>query len=147
MNYEKDLSTEQDPTQAEIGIPRPNENGLRTKNHPPSPQHRTKSPLRLSTLKKRKEFLQLSRKGRHLVGEFLAIEWRKGPSFRFGITASSRFGSSPERSRFKRLAREAVRSSLQELPNDLEINILPRKKAKTAKMGDIRSELLRLLLC
>jgi len=85
------------------------------------------------------------KQGTRVVGRFVCIDYKKAPRLRFGITASGRYGDSPERNRFKRLVREAFRTSRHLLPQDLEINILPRQKAKEAKMGDIQNELLRLL--
>lgn len=79
------------------------------------------------------------------MGKYLCVDRRKGARTRLGITASTRYGNSPERSRFKRLVREAFRTSKHRLPPDLEINVFPRQKAKEAKMGDIQGELLRLL--
>jgi ribonuclease P protein component len=98
-------------------------------------------------IKKRKDFLSLGSQKDRLVGKFLCIDRKKGPRLRLGITASGRYGNSPERNRFKRLVREAFRTSRDRLPAQLEINVLPRQKAKEAKMGDIRSEMLRLLQC
>lgn len=85
------------------------------------------------------------KQGDRLIGRFLCIDRKKGPHLRFGITASGRYGNSPERNRFKRLVREAFRTSRHLLPVDIELNILPRQKAKFAKMQDIQSELLKLL--
>lgn len=85
------------------------------------------------------------KQGNRLVGQFLCVDRKKAQALRFGITASGRYGDSPERNRFKRLVREAFRTSRYLLPQDIEINILPRQKAKSAKMGDIQKELLKLL--
>jgi ribonuclease P protein component len=84
------------------------------------------------------------KQGDRLVGRFLCLDRKKAPLLRFGITASKRYGNSPERNRFKRLVREAFRTSRHLLPQDIEIHIVPRSFAKKAMMGDIQKEILRL---
>ena len=79
------------------------------------------------------------------MGQFICVDWRPAPSFGFGITASGRYGNAPERSRFKRLVREAVRFASPHLSQTLEIHVLPRQRTKMAKMGQIRDEILQLL--
>lgn len=85
------------------------------------------------------------KQGDRLVGRYLCIDRKKGTRLRFGITASKKYGNSPERNRFKRLVREAFRTARHILPQDVELNFIPRHLAKTAMMGDIQKELLRLL--
>lgn len=147
MNHETHLPAQQVETQAQIRIPSSDENGRRSKSHSTTTQSRTKSSYRLRAsdrLKKRHEF-QALKQGIRLVGKFICIDHRKANALRFGITASNRYGNSPERNRFKRLVREAFRTARHLLPSGLEIHILPRQKAKEAKMIDIQEEILRLL--
>lgn len=92
----------------------------------------------------RGEFNRVAREGKRLVGKYLCIEYRLAPRLRLGITASGRYGSSPERNRFKRLIREAFRKSYRHLPK-LELNVVPRQSAKQAGGNDILQELNRLL--
>ena len=96
-------------------------------------------------LRRRREFVRLQKSGQRLVGQFICIDYRRSPGARLGITASTRYGNSPERNRFKRLVREAFRTSLQELPPNVDLNVVPRQKAKRANLGCIRSELVFLL--
>lgn len=142
MNHETDIQPKQIETQTQIRVSRSNENGRRTQSHSPSPSSRQKSPGRL---KKRIEFQSVKKSGERLVGRFVCIDRKKGPELRFGITASGRFGNSPERNRFKRLVREAFRTSGHLMPQNIEVHVLPRQKAKGAKMQQIRDELLHLL--
>lgn len=79
------------------------------------------------------------------MGKFICINCCPGPVSRLGITASTHYGSSPERNRFKRLVREAFRLNQAFLPNKLEINVIPRKLAKQAILTDIQDELVKLL--
>ncbi len=150
MKHETHIPTEQTETETQIRVPRPDENGRRAKSDSPPPKSRTKSSLRLRAsdkLKKRAEFLAVSKKGNRLVGKFLCLDLRRGSRLRLGITASTHYGNSPERNRFKRLVREAFRTGRHRLPVNLDLNVLPRQKAKEAKMGDIQDELFRLLSC
>jgi ribonuclease P protein component len=149
MKHETHVPAEQTEAQKDIRIPRPDENSRRTQSHPQTPSSRPQGSLRLKKedrLLKRPEFLMLKGASR-LVGAFICIDHRRTGRLRFGVTASSRYGNASERNRFKRLVREAFRTTRPRLPAGLALNILPRQKAKTAKMGDIREELLRLLQC
>lgn len=95
-------------------------------------------------LKSRREFQRVMKEGKRHVGRFLCIDSRPSSRSKLGISASSRYGSSPERNRFKRLVREAFRLSYASLP-PRELNVVPRQNAKMAKQADIQNELRRLL--
>lgn len=142
MDHETDIQPKQTETKTQIRIPRPHEDGRGPQSHPTPQKSGSKS---IGRLKKNFEFKSVVKGGDRFVGAFLCVDRKKGPSFKFGITTSRRFGNSPERNRFRRLVREAVRSSIQLLPKDMEIHILPRQMAKSAKMGDIQKELIKLL--
>lgn len=80
------------------------------------------------------------------MGSFLGLEYCPSSAFSYGITAPKKFGTAPERNRFKRLVREAVRLSWEKVdPLPYSVNIFPRQRAKEAKMQDIQKELLSLL--
>ena len=96
-------------------------------------------------LLKRHEFKRISRARNRLVGMRLCIDLAQGKTLRLGITTPAHYGSSPERSRFKRLVREAFRLNREKLPSNIEINVSPRKFAKKAAFADIQEELLQLL--
>ena len=97
-------------------------------------------------LLKRWDYKRLSREGRQLVGERIRLTLARGSGrTRLGITASTHYGNAPERNRFKRLVREAFRLELSNLPIGVDLNVTPRKLAKTATLADIRAELNRLL--
>ncbi len=141
MSYETHIPPEQTQKSSQIRIPLADEDSRRSQDHPQTPQSRKKAPGRL---KKRFEFSSVKRQGEKLVGKFLYIEKKKADRLRFGITASKRYGNSPERNRFKRLVREAIRLSWDILPQDIEVNVIPRSYAKNAKMEDIQKEILEL---
>lgn len=148
MNHETDIQPKQAEASTQIRIPSTDEDSRRPQGHSPSQKCGQKATGRLrktDLLKKRFEFQSVKEQGTRLVGRFLCIDQKKGAPLRFGITVSKRFGNSPERNRFKRLVRESFRTSRHLLPQDSEINILPRHYAKNAKMSDIQKELIGLL--
>ena len=85
---------------------------------------------------------------KRLVGKCLCVDFKPAPAgrthSRLGITASGKYGSSVKRNRFKRLIREAFRTKRHQW-NPLEIHVVPRQFAKTAKFCDIANELTNLL--
>jgi ribonuclease P protein component len=159
--HETDLPTYETPPQTEIRLPRSHENHERAKSDQPPPQSRPKGPLQIGLsvppsrrtfskkdrLLKRREYKRLSREGRRLVGVRICIDCAKSSgSTRLGITASTHYGNAPERNRFKRLVREAFRLSRHRIPSDVDLNVIPRKLAKTATLADIKAEFFNLLL-
>ncbi|MBM3183853.1 MAG: ribonuclease P protein component [Chlamydiae bacterium] len=98
-------------------------------------------------LKKRREFQRLQKEGRKLVGKWICLEFAPSSLSRLGITASSRYGNSPERNSFKRRAREMFRLNRSFLKGNLDINVIPRLSAKTASFHEIQEEFRHLLSC
>jgi ribonuclease P protein component len=78
------------------------------------------------------------------VGKLLCVDRSPAKQLRLGITASNQYGSAPERNRFKRLVREAFRTSYHHLPQKMELNVIPRSHAKTASYHEVVAELLKL---
>ncbi|MBI3508768.1 MAG: ribonuclease P protein component [Chlamydiia bacterium] len=92
-------------------------------------------------LRYRSEFQRVSREAKRWVGQRLCIDCRKGSSaLKLGITAPRKYGSAPERSRFKRLIREVFRLHRAHLPQSWEILVMPRQRAKGASFFDIEAE-------
>lgn len=151
MKNEAHLPTQQTEAEENFGIPRPDENSRRPQGHQPPPQIGPQKAGRLKFPKSRRllrrpEFLRLQKSGQRLVGKLICVDYRQtesGP--RLGITASSRYGDAPERNRFKRIAREAFRTSLDSIPQKLDIHLVPRQRAKEATSAEVRNELLALL--
>ncbi len=143
MQYETDIPTQQNTAQKNLRLPRTDENHLGPQGHQPAPQSRSQTPRRLKfpkadRLLKRHEFAKVTREGKRLVGRFLCIDYRPAKRRRLGISASGRFGSAPERNRFKRLVREAFRMNGGPL---MEIHVIPRQGAKGAHFSDIQHEI------
>jgi ribonuclease P protein component len=148
MNHETHIQPKQAKKSSQIRIPSADENCRGPQGHPPTQKSGQKRTCRLrksDRLKKRFEFQNVMKQGDRLIGRFLCVDRKKGSRLRFGISASKRYGNSPERNRFKRLIREAFRTSRHALPQDIELNFVPRAQAKTAKIADIQKELLKLL--
>lgn len=95
-------------------------------------------------LRTRREFQRVTKQGKRLVGRFLCLDVLPASKSRLGISASSRYGSAPERNRFKRLVREAFRQAYNTLPS-LDLHIVPRQNAKKASCSDISEDISRLL--
>ena len=151
MDYEKNLSTQQDEKKEEVWLSSPNEDPIGAKGDQPTPQGGAEAPCRLnfpkgSRLLKRSDFFKVAKEGKRLVGRYLCLDYRPAKKGRLGISAPTRYGSSPERNRFKRLVREAYRQTYPRLP-DFELNVIPRQCAKGANINQIRDEIVSLLQC
>ena len=147
--YETDIPTQQTTPQKNNWLSSPHENRRRKKGHQSAPQSGPQEAGRLTfpkamRLRSRREFQRVAREGKRLVGRFLCVDCRPAPQLKLGISASARYGSAPERNRFKRLVREAFRQSCTVLP-PLELNVIPRQSAKGARCADIGEELIRIL--
>lgn len=152
MKNEAHLPTEQSQTQENPWFPDANEDCGRPKSPQPPPPCRPQSPRRLtlpktSKLRTRADFRRVAKQGQRLVGQSICIDWRRSslPYTRLGLTVSTRYGAAHERNLFKRRIREAFRTSRARLPLSLDLNIVPRQRAKSASYASLQSELIRLL--
>jgi len=156
--HETHLPTKQTPPQEDNRLSRPHENCRGPQGDQPPPPPRSQKALCLSKgsmttgsfpkgkrLRSRREFQRVTKQGKRLVGRFLCLDCLPSGQPRLGISASSRYGSAPERNRFKRLVREAFRTSYASLPS-IDLHIVPRQDAKKATLADISDDISRLLL-
>lgn len=92
----------------------------------------------------RKHFISLSREGKRVAGNFVSFDYRKGKSSlpRLGITVLKRHGKSHVRNRFKRVVREVFRELRPSLPQDLELNIMPRRPLEWPQKAEILQDFL-----
>lgn len=137
-------------------ISQENENSQRQTGIEPSPQTRQKaSNYRLIPgkfpkqirLRTKKEYQYLTRTGTRIFGNLIVMDYRIGlhSTTKLGITVSKKYGKAHMRNRFKRVIREAYRSSYAEIPPYLEVNIFPRLPATKISRDAIVSELRTLL--
>lgn len=151
MDHETNLSTQQTMPKKEVRIPSPDENGLRTQGHQPPPQSGQEKTSRLifpksHRLRSRSEFQKVSKRGKRFVGVYLCLDCLPAKKARLGISVSAKFGSAPERNRFKRQVREVFRRNYPLFPS-YEFNVIPRQRAKRASSKDLMNELLKFLKC
>ncbi len=149
LNHETHLPSQQTLPKKIDWLPRPDEDRRRTESHQSPPQSRQENSLRVKfskelRLRSRKEFQRVARENDRRVGRFLCVDIRPAAKMKLGISAPGRYGSSPERNRFKRLVREAFRLSHAAFPAQLEINVVPRQAAKGAHCSQVMDELIRL---
>lgn len=98
-------------------------------------------------IRKRPEYRNLFRKSKRISGIRISLDIyiTSKKQSKLGITAPKKYGNAVERNRFKRLVREAFRTSVPHLSSSLECNVYPRKAAKNATMQELKDELLKLV--
>ena len=98
--------------------------------------------LKLYRLKKKKDYQRVLSFHRSQKGSFFIMDYYFGDSQnpKLGISASTKFGSSPERNRFKRLIREIFRKDFSFFPKNIEMNIKPLVQAKDATFLQIEED-------
>lgn len=92
-------------------------------------------------------FREAFRSSRPLVGRYIVLRERRGPgaSLRLGVIVSKRtLRRSPDRSRARRLVREAYRLNRHRFKPDRDIVIIARKSILDVSRPAVDDELLRL---
>lgn len=99
-------------------------------------------------LRKRPEFLRLSRTGRKIHSAHFVIVSGKndGGETRLGITVSSKVGNAVVRNRIKRGLREFFRRRRDELGKGIDFLVIARKSASELSSRHIAAEMSRMLI-
>ena len=93
-------------------------------------------------LRKRAEFVNLSRRGVKLQSANFVVVWAKGQQEnRLGVTVSGKVGNAVTRNRIKRSIREYFRRHRAELPMESDILIIARSGAAELEGHGVRVEL------
>lgn len=93
-------------------------------------------------LRKRAEFVNLSRRGVKLQSANFVVVWAKGQQEnRLGVTVSGKVGNAVTRNRIKRSIREYFRRHRAELPMESDILIIARRGAAELEGHGVRVEL------
>ena len=106
------------------------------------------APTRANRVRKRAEFLEIQGQGVRVNGDCLVFILKRRPNgspLRLGITASRRIGGAVQRSRARRLIREAFRAVFAELPSGLDIVVIVRRPLGERKMAAVLGEWQRAL--
>ncbi|MEI6242511.1 MAG: ribonuclease P protein component [Chlamydiota bacterium] len=96
-------------------------------------------------LRKREEYLRLGEKKNVYRSKWVSISYKKENLTKMGLTISSKFGSSVERNRCKRLLKEVFRNSQHKIPYPIHCNVYPFKCAKEATLTDLQNDFLAFL--
>ncbi len=112
-----------------------------------SPEEREKFP-KSARLRKRREFLKLSRTGRKIHSAHFVIVRGKSDcgETRMGITVSGKVGNSVVRNRIKRLLREFFRRHRGQLGASLDFLVIARKGASEISSRSLAKELSQSLI-
>ena len=96
-------------------------------------------------LRKRPEFIRLSKTGRRLQNAHFIILFAPGrhQRSRLGVTVTKRVGNAVTRNRIKRLFREFFRLREEDDKNKLDINIIAKKEAAGLTSAETFAELER----
>ena len=113
--------------------------------HSNEKKRRTGKFSKSARLLSRAHYKYLQKNSIRLLGEQISVNIGQGkpPSAKLGITVSRKFGKAHERNRFKRVVREAFREIYRLLPEDLQLNVMPRRSdihlSKQAILVDLQN--------
>ena len=149
-HYETDLPTKQAKTKKNTRVSLQNENRQRTKVNQPQTSQRAETPSRVKLtfpstkrLLRKRDFRRVYDEGKRSVGKGVTFFYRvdgAGAS-RLGITITKKWGKAHERSRFKRVIREAFRTLYPIFPAGLAINVHPREGYRELTSKQVENEL------
>ena len=111
---------------------------------PPGPSARLGLP-RERRVRQGRDFLRLKNEGQRLVHGCLIVNWivlPPGAPSRLGVITSRQIGGAVERSRARRLLREAFRLHQLELIHPVELILIARRSIVGRKAGDVAKDFL-----
>jgi ribonuclease P protein component len=114
----------------------------------PAARSGKRAPVRANRVRKRAEYLEVQSGGLRVSGDclvFVALRRPAGSPVRLGITASRKIGGAVQRSRARRLIREAFRAVFDELPGALDIVVIVRRPLGERKLESVLAEWRRAL--
>jgi ribonuclease P protein component len=103
----------------------------------------TESFPKTARLRKRPEFLRVSRTGKkvHSATFVVISKANEVGETRLGVTVSGKVGNAVVRNRIKRLVREFFRRHCRELPQGLDVLVIAKRNSTDISFSRIRSEL------
>ena len=149
MNYEKNISTEQDKKKEISWIPCKDGNTGRQTCYSKKKTERT-SPVNSVSfsfkkemhVRKKWEFRKIRSFGSKYYGKFVCFQYvidSKSPS-KLGLTVSKKYGNAIQRNFFKRRMRELFRVLYPKFANSINVNILPLNAGKEASYLDLQAD-------
>ena len=106
------------------------------------------APGSANRVRKRAEYLEIQHEGVRVNGDclvFIVKQRAPGSPLRLGITASRKIGGAVQRSRARRLIREAFRGVFADLPGALDIVVIVRRPLGERKLQAVLEEWQRAL--
>ena len=97
-------------------------------------------------LRRSDEFRRVQRGGLRCAGEFVVVLGKRGEQAwtRIGLTVSRKVGKAVIRNRVKRRLREIFRRNKSHFPPAMDLVLIARPAAASAKFGALEEEVLRL---
>ena len=102
---------------------------------------------KLTSIKKREDFLITRKKGIALYGKFLILNVSKNNlSFcRVGLTVTRKMGTAVKRNFIKRVLRSCLRTCNFRINKNVDIEIIPKKITRNFDFSSVKSDLIQLL--
>ena len=93
-------------------------------------------------LKKRTDFLTVRKNGKTIFTQFFIINFvlSSKSGFKFGLTVSRKIGNSVKRNRLKRIIRNIVFNNIDSVPNNTELEIIPKKQIEKKKYAELEKD-------
>ena len=93
-------------------------------------------------LKKRTDFLTVRKNGKTIFTQFFIINFvlSSKSGFKFGLTVSRKIGNSVKRNRLKRIIRNIVFNNIDSVPNNTELEIIPKKQIGKKKYAELEKD-------